>query len=124
MRKTRLAGLLAASATVLALTAGPAVARPAAPTSLTLAASVVSQTCQGGDFVKVTLTALAESSSQVLGYKWDFTNDGRLDTRVLSNPTIDHLYPDEINVTARVVAKNAEGDRASDTITFATLRCG
>jgi hypothetical protein len=123
MKKTSLAALFAASATMLALAAGPAVARPAVPTSLALTASVVSQSCQWGDFVNVTLSAIAESSSDVLGYKWDFTNDGRLDTRVLSDPTIVHRYPDEINVTARVVAKNAEGNRASDTVAFATIRC-
>jgi uncharacterized protein (DUF58 family) len=123
MRKTSLAALLAASLTVLALAAGPAVARPAAPTSLTLTAFVVSQSCQGGDFVNVTLSATADSSSDVLGYKWDWTNNGRLDTRVLQDPTAVHRYPDEINVTARVVAKNAEGNTAFDTVTFATLRC-
>jgi hypothetical protein len=123
MRKMSLAAVFAASISVLALAAGPAVARPTAPGSLTLTASVVNQSCQGGDFVNVTLSATAQSSSQVLGYKWDFTNDGRLDTRVLSDPTIVHRYLDEINVTARVVAKNAEGNMASDTVTFATIRC-
>jgi uncharacterized protein (DUF58 family) len=123
MRKTRLAAMLAASLTVLAFAAGPAVARPSAPTSLTLTGFVVSQTCQGGDFVNVTLSATADSSSDVLGYKWDWTNDGRLDTRVLQNPSASHRYLDEINVTARVIAKNAEGNTAFDTVTFATLRC-
>jgi hypothetical protein len=123
MRKTSLAAMLAASATVLALAAGPAVARPAAPATLTLTASVVSQSCQGGDFVNVTLSATADSSSEVIGYKWDFTNNGSFDTRVLSDPTIVRRYPDEINVTARVGAKNAEGNTANDTVTFATIRC-
>jgi PKD domain len=124
MRRSSLAAVLAVSISVIALAAGPAAARPAAPSTLTLTASVANQQCQGGDFVNVTLTATADSSSQVLGYKWDFTNDGRLDTRVLSDPTITHRYPDEINVTARVVAKNAEGNTASDTVSFATMRCG
>jgi uncharacterized protein (DUF58 family) len=119
----RLATVVAVSLGLLALAAGPSVARAATPSSLTLTASVVSQNCQGGDFVNVRLTATADSSSQVLGYRWDFTNDGRFDTRVLSSATINHRYLDEINVTAKVMAKNAEGNIASDTVSFATLRC-
>jgi PKD domain len=120
MRKIRLATAAAALVAVVALGAGQA----AAPSSLTLVAAVADQDCQpNGDFVDVTLSAVAESSSEVLGYKWDFTNDGRFDTPVLPSPTIVHTYPDEINVTARVGAKNAEGNKAMDTISFATLRC-
>jgi hypothetical protein len=124
MRKMRLAAVLAASLAVVAVGASSAVAGTSAPQSLALTASVANQECQpNGDFVDVTLTATAESSSEVIGYKWDFTNDGRFDTRALSDPTIVHTYPDEVNVTARVGAKNTEGNRAFDTVGFATLRC-
>jgi hypothetical protein len=124
MRKMRLAAVLAASLAVVAVGAGSAVARSAAPQTLTLTASVANQKCQpNGDFVDVTLTATANSSSDVLGYRWDFTNDGRFDTRAMPDATIVHTYADEINVTARVGAKNAEGDKAFDTVSFATLRC-
>jgi hypothetical protein len=50
--------------------------------------------------VDVTLRATAVSSSTIRGYRWDFTNDGRFDTRAAQNPTIVHAYADEINVTA------------------------
>jgi hypothetical protein len=123
MRIKRLATVVAVSLGLLALAAGPSVARTAAPSSLTLTASVANQACMGGDFVRVTLTATAESSSDVLGYRWDFRNDGRFDTRVLQSPTVNTRYPDEINVTAKVIARNAEGNMASDTVSFATLRC-
>lgn len=124
MRKSRLSAVVAASIGLFALAASPAVARPAVPATLTLVAAVVDQECQpNGDFVDVTLTATADSSSMVRGYRWDFTNDGRFDTRALSDPTVTRAYPDEISVTARVGAKNVEGDTAFDTVTFATLRC-
>ena len=124
MKKTRFAAVLAAALAVSALGAGAASARPAVPQSLTLTASVAGQTCQAnGDFVDVTLTATAVSSSTVRGYRWDFTNDGRFDTKAAQDPTVVHTYADEINVTARVGAKNTEGDTAFDTVTFSTLRC-
>ena len=124
MRKMSLAAILAASMAVVAVAAGPAIARPAAPATLTVTASVASQVCQAnGNFVDVTLTAVAESSSSVRGYRWDFTNNGSFDTRANSNPTVVHTYADEINVTARVGAKNTEGNTAFDTVAFSTLRC-
>jgi hypothetical protein len=123
MKIKRLATVVAVSLGLLALAAGPSSARTSTPSTLVLTASVANQQCQGGDFVRVTLTAIAESSSDVRGYRWDFRNDGRFDTPVLQNPTVTTRYPDEINVTARVIALNTEGDRASDTVSFATLRC-
>jgi hypothetical protein len=120
MRYRRVIGVLAAS---LALGALSPAAAGADPDTLMLTAFVVDQQCQGGDFVNVTLSANVESSSEVLGYKWDWTNNGRFDTRVLAMPTASHRYLDEINVTARIGAKNTEGDTAFDTVSFATLRC-
>jgi PKD repeat protein len=103
---------------------GAARARTASPAMLTVTAEVVDQTCQAnGNFVDVTLSATAQSSSEVRGFKWDFTNDGTFDTRLMQDPTVVHTYPDEVRVTAKVVAKNVEGDRAKDKITFRTLRC-
>jgi hypothetical protein len=123
MRRTRIAAILASSLAIVALGAGASSARPATPSTLTLTASVVDQVCQGGDFVNVTLTATAESSSGLRGFKWDFTNNGTFDTQKLRNPMVTHQYTDETNVTARVGAKNAEGDQAMDTVTFSTLDC-
>jgi hypothetical protein len=101
----------------------PGSADAGTPRTLTLTAFVADQRCQpNGDFVDVRLSAMAESSSQVLGHKWDFTNDGRFDTRVLADPTLTHTYADEVTVTARIGARNAEGNKAMDTVTFATLR--
>ena len=122
MRK-RIVGTIGAMAVAVGLAASPALAGPAAPSSLTLDAFVMNQRCQGGDNVVVTLSANVQSSSDVLGFKWDWTNDGRFDTGVLSSPQANHTYPDEFNVTARIGAKNAEGNTAFDTVSFATLRC-
>jgi hypothetical protein len=112
-----------AMAVAIGLLAGPTIARPAASQTLTLNAFVMDQRCQGGDNVQVTLSAAVESSSEVLGYKRDWTNNGRFDTPVLASPQATHSYPDEINVAARIGSKNAEGNASFDTVTFATLRC-
>ena len=91
-------------------------------TNATLTASVVDQTCQGGDFVNVTLTATVSPPQQGIRYAWDFENDGVIDTQPSSNPTVTHAYPDEVTVTARVVAVKS-GRMKADTVTFGTLRC-
>ena len=123
MLKKRVAAVLAATAVAGLFAIGSAQAGPKTPQALSVTAAVVDQQCRGGDFVRVTLTATAASTSQPVRYRWDFTNNGSFDTPVLANPTVSRLYPDEVNVTARVGAGNAEGDRATDTVTFSTLRC-
>ena len=106
----------------LVLIAGASPASYAAP-AVTLTASVVDQQCQGGDFVNVTLTATLTPPRSGVSYAWDFNNDGVLDTEPSPNPTVNHLYPDEESVTARVQV--TKGRRSlSDTVTFGTLRCG
>jgi uncharacterized protein (DUF58 family) len=123
MLKKRMAAVLAAVTVVGLLAVGSAQAAPKTPQSLSVTGFVVDQQCRGGDFVRVTLSATAQSSSQPVQYAWDFTNNGSFDTGVLTNPTVSRLYPDEVNVTARVGARNPEGNRAVDTVTFSTLRC-
>jgi PKD repeat protein len=91
--------------------------------SLTVTAFVENQTCMGGDFVKVDFTATATSSSNPVGFRWDFNNDGRFDTQLSTNPDASRIFPDETTVTVTVGALNREGNRARDSITFATLRC-
>lgn len=92
-------------------------------TSVTLAAVVLDQQCQGGDNVNVTLTATLNPPAQNVQYQWDFNNDGIFDTPLSSNPMVTHLYPDETNVTA--VVKVVKGRRsATDSVTFSTMRCG
>jgi hypothetical protein len=90
--------------------------------AVTLTAMVQDQQCQGGDFVNVTLTATLTPPAQRVRFQWDFNNDGIFDTPLSSNPTVTHLYPDEVNVTA--VVKAVRGSRnATDSVTFSTLRC-
>jgi uncharacterized protein (DUF58 family) len=99
-----------------------ALAAPAAQ-ALTVTAFVVKQSCVNGDVVAVTLSATVQPNVQVK-YRWDFTNNGTLDTIASTNPTVTHRYPDERRITARVVAIRPNGTRASDTVTFTTKRCG
>ena len=90
--------------------------------AVTLTAVVQNQQCQGGDFVNVTLSATLNPPQQNVRFQWDFNNDGVFDTALSTNPTVNHLYPDEVNVTA--VVKVVKGSRsATDPITFSTLRC-
>jgi hypothetical protein len=92
-------------------------------TAVTLTAVVQNQQCQGGDFVNVTLSATLNPPQQNVQFQWDFNNDGVFDTPLSTNPTVTHLYPDEVNVTA--VVRVVKGRRsATDPITFSTLRCG
>jgi uncharacterized protein (DUF58 family) len=91
--------------------------------ALTVNAFVVSQTCINGDVVAVKLSATVQPNVFVR-YRWDFTNNGTLDTTASTNPTVTHRYPDETRITARVVAITPNGTRASDTVTFTTRRCG
>ena len=122
MLKKRVATVLATASFAGLLGVGAAQAAPSSPQSLSVTAVVVDQQCQGGDFVNVTLGATVQTSSQA-AFKWDFTNNGTFDTRALSNPQVTHRYPDEVNVTARIGARNLEGNSAQDTISFSTLRC-
>src|SRR5437868_1586110 len=93
-----------------------ALAAPAAE-ALTVTAFVVKQSCVNGDVVAVTLSATVQPNVQVK-YRWDFTNNGTLDTIASTNPTVTHRYPDEKRITARVVAIRPNGTRVSDTVTF------
>jgi PKD domain len=92
-------------------------------TSVTLAAVVQNQQCQGGDSVNVTFTATLNPPAPNVQYQWDFNNDGIFDTPLSPDPTVTHVYPDETNVTA--VVKVVKGRRsATDSVTFSTMRCG
>ena len=87
-----------------------------------LTAVVQDQQCQGGDFVNVTLSATLNPPVQNVRFQWDFNNDGIFDTPLSTNPTVTHLYPDEVNVTA--VVKVVKGrNSVTDPVTFSTLRC-
>ena len=91
-------------------------------TTVTLTALVQDQQCQGGDNVNVTLTATINPQAPNVQFQWDFNNDGIFDTALSPNPTVSHVYPDEVNVTA--VVKAVKGRRsATDPVSFSTLRC-
>src|ERR1044071_3838777 len=111
---------LGVAALVGLITLGLAV--PSSQSAPVLTAVVQAQQCQGGDFVNVTLSATLNPPMQNVRYQWDFNNDGIFDTPLSTNPTVNHLYPDEVNVTAvvRVVKGNRSG---TDPVTFSTLRC-
>ena len=102
---------------------GLAVVKGQAAPTVTLTAVVQNQQCQGGDFVNVTLTATLSRPAQNVRFQWDFNNDGVFDTPLSPNPTVNHLYPDEVNVTA-VVRAVKNGRSATDSVAFSTLRCG
>ena len=98
-----------------------AMATPAAQ-ALTVNAFVVRQSCVNGDIVAVTLSATVQPNQRVR-YRWDFNNDGIIDTGFLLNPTVTHRYRDEVIRTAHVMAINGAGVRAFDRVTFLTRRC-
>jgi len=107
----------------LLLVAAPVQPGLAAPMAPVLTASVENQQCQGGDRVVVTLTATLTPPKTGVRYSWDFNNDGIFDTAESPNPTVTTRYPDEVNVTATVkVTKGTKS--ATDSVTFATIRCG
>ena len=115
--------ILGAAIVGLLLAAIPVQNALTATTAPTLTASVQNQQCQGGDFVNVTLTATLNPPQRNVRFSWDFNNDGIFDTAPSPNPTVNNLYPDEANVTATV--KVTKGTRsATDSVSFATLRCG
>ena len=113
-------GAAALSLMMIGVTAPNAFTEPATPT---LTASVVSQQCQGGDGVNVTLTAVLSPNRSGVLYAWDFDGDGVLDTAPDANPTVTTLYPDEMVETATVAVIKNGRTKLSDSITFQTLRC-
>jgi PKD repeat protein len=99
----------------------PAHAQTAAP--LTVTAMVENQVCLSKDFVQVTFSAMSTSDSQPVGYRWDFNNDGRLDTKLTTDPSGVHIFGDESVFTSKILALNKAGERAQDSISFSTLKC-
>lgn len=113
-------GAAALSLVMIGVAAPNAFTEPAAPT---LTASVVSQQCQGGNGVNVTLTAVLSPNRSGVLYAWDFNGDGVLDTAADANPTVTTLYPDEMVETATVAVIKSGRTKLTDSITFQTLRC-
>jgi hypothetical protein len=106
-----------------AQTPSEAIGEPAVvPQAINITAILIEEQCLGGDLVNVTLSGMGNSSSPA-EFAWDFENNGSIDTGILSNPRVEHVYPDEVNITAKLFARNDEGQMDSDTITFGTLNC-
>ncbi len=101
----------------------------AAPSALTqplrviLTADVMDQQCAGGNGVNVTLTATLSPPKSGATFKWDFDNDGVFDTQPSADPTVTHLYPDEVRVTATVAVMKGNQVKGTDSVSFSTLRC-
>jgi hypothetical protein len=101
----------------------------AAPSALTeplrvvLTASVMDQQCSGGNGVNVTLTATLSPPKPGATFVWDFDNDGVFDTAPSADPTVIHLYPDEVAVTATVGVMQRNQVRGTDSVRFRTIRC-
>jgi hypothetical protein len=123
-RKVCLALVATVALGLMPVSAGAAPSDADVPQTLNVTAIVVDQECvgPGGDFVRVTLSGTGTSSSTPR-FAWDFENNGSIDTGALARPRVTHIYPDEINVTAELFARNAEGDMDSDLVSFSTLRC-
>ncbi|MEO7167940.1 MAG: hypothetical protein ABI787_01280 [Spartobacteria bacterium] len=119
-KKIKLLGAAVLSLVLVGMAAPNALTEPAATT---LTANVVSQQCQGGDRVNVTLTAVLSPNRSGVLYAWDFNNDGVVDTVPDANPTVVQFYPDEVVATASVSVIKGNRTRGSDSITFQTLRC-
>ncbi|HEY7097828.1 MAG TPA: PKD domain-containing protein [Terriglobales bacterium] len=119
MSISRLALRFAATACLALLFAMPMHAQNA----LTVTAMVENQVCLSKDFVQVTFTAVADSDSQPVGFRWDLNNDNKPDTQLNTDPTAVRVYGDESNITVKVVALNKAGERARDILRFATLKC-
>ena len=121
MKNNRITQIGAVFSLVLTAIATPAgFAEPAAPS---LTASVVSQQCQGGNGVNVSLTAVLSPARSGVTYAWDFDGDGILDTAPDANPTVTTTYPDEFVVSPTVFVMKGARTKASDSVTFETIRC-
>jgi uncharacterized protein (DUF58 family) len=91
--------------------------------ALTVNAFVVRQACVNSDVVAVTLSATVQPT-QPVRYRWDFNNDGVWDTAFSFSPRVIIRRHEERRFTMRVMAVNARGVRAFDTVTFFTRSCG
>jgi hypothetical protein len=84
---------------------------------------VVSQTCLSGDIVQINLSATSQSTSEPVTYVWFLNRDNRPDTSPSTNPNAQTFARDESFKTVRVLARNAEGNLAADTVQIVTRRC-
>ena len=111
----------------IALSAGLLAGTPPAESAETQSLAViplpVAQACLGPDNVLVALSAFVFTTSEPVVFRWDFNADGVLDSPPRLAPGALHVYPDEFPVTARIVARNAEGNLSAAVTAFGTLTC-
>ena len=119
-KRIKLIGTAVLSLILVGMAAPSAFTEPAAPT---LTASVVSQQCQSGDGVNVSLTAVLSPDRRGVLYAWDLNNDGIFETVPDANPTVTAFYPDELVVTASVAVMRNGRTKIADSVTFETIRC-
>lgn len=93
------------------------------PLRIILTANVLDQQCQGGNGVNVTLSATLTPPKPGATYVWDFNNDGVFDTLPSTDPTVTHLYADEVRATAKVGVKKGNQLKGTASVTFDTIRC-
>ena len=116
-------GFFTLFATALLLCGIAAMPAQAATQSLTVTAAVESQSCINKDFVQVNLTAVAQSDTNPVVFRWDFTNDGVFDTKRSTNPSAIAILPDETLIVSKVKAINPAGEVARDKVRYTTIRC-
>lgn len=59
---------------------------------------------------------------QVVGYRWDWTNDGKWDTDWLTSSTTTHIYTDEGKYIVNLQVQDSEGLRDNDTTSVTITR--
>ena len=119
-KRIRVIGTAILGLILVGLTAPNALTRPL---RVILTANVIDQQCAGGNGVNVTLSATLSPPKSGATYKWDFDNDGVFDTQPSSDPTVTHVYPDEVRVTATVAVMKGNQVKGTDSVDFSTLRC-
>ena len=119
-KRTKVIGTAILGLILVGLTAPNALTRPL---RVILTANVIDQQCAGGNGVNVTLSATLSPPKSGATYKWDFDNDGVFDTQPSSDPTVTHVYPDEVRVTATVAVMKSNQVKGTDSVDFSTLRC-
>jgi|KBSMisStandDraft_5_1062788.scaffolds.fasta_scaffold06614_2 hypothetical protein len=119
-RRIKVIGTAILGLILVGLTAPNALTRPL---RVILTANVIDQQCAGGNGVNVTLSATLSPPKSGATYKWDFDNDGVFDTQPSSDPTVTHVYPDEVRVTATVAVMKGNQVKGTDSVDFSTLRC-
>ena len=75
------------------------------------------------DHVEVTFTATLNPMPPNVGFQWDFDNDGRFDTRLRSQPGVNHVYHCSGGVVTAVVRAVNGSRSATDSVTLEVLRC-